>query len=123
MAKGNFGPSWTRSFGDFSGGELVVEDGREPSAAKRCWHVYDGARVWHYVRPFRGTRVSVTLFESAEAVSGVAYGCSGGASSSNGAPPPDGDDGGSGGVGGGPPTDPGRRQRRLSFSAKTRDPF
>ena len=44
--------------GDFTGGELLAEDGSIISE-KRVWHRFDSARLLHWNAPHRGTKYSV----------------------------------------------------------------
>ena len=58
---GNKGPSRLIMFGNFSGGALVLDDGRVFSE-KRVWHEYDGSKIGHRVAPFEGERISLVAY-------------------------------------------------------------
>ena len=58
---GNKGPSRLIMFGNFSGGALVLDDGRVFSE-KRVWHEYDGSKIGHKVAPFEGERISLVAY-------------------------------------------------------------
>ena len=58
---GNDGKSRLIMFGDFVGGALVLDDGRE-FREKSIWHEYDGERIGHRVAPFKGERLSLVLY-------------------------------------------------------------
>jgi len=45
------------SFGDFEGGELIIEDGR--IAKKGEYIQFNGSKLKHYTTPFTGTRYSL----------------------------------------------------------------
>ena len=51
-------------FGDFTGGALVLEDGRRYEG-KRQWHgPFDGASILHWNEPHEGLKYSVVAFTS-----------------------------------------------------------
>ena len=57
---GNEGHSWVMWFGDFTGGELVFDNG-DVLTEKRVWHKIDG-RIAHWNTPHEGTKYSVILY-------------------------------------------------------------
>jgi hypothetical protein len=55
--KGNIGISAIVAFGDYQGGELVVED-KQININRRI-HLFDGSQQEHYTAPFTGNRYSI----------------------------------------------------------------
>lgn len=63
--KNNVGTSRIIGVGDYSGGELVIwdEDGNNPVAHDiRKGVAFNGAELWHEVRPFKGKRWSLVYY-------------------------------------------------------------
>ena len=62
--KKNCNVSYICFFGDFTGGALVLEDGRR-FEEKFVWHgPFDGASILHWNEPFQGLKYSVVAFTS-----------------------------------------------------------
>lgn len=59
LDKGNKGESAIVGFGDYSGGELVVNE--VPVDIKNKIVYFDGSQLLHYTRPFTGTRYSLVF--------------------------------------------------------------
>ena len=59
----NIGLSFSFSFGDFSGGELVVDG--QPFQTRLAPLVFNGALLEHYNKPISGDRYSLVYFVSA----------------------------------------------------------
>ena len=57
--KGNKGESAIVGFGDYSGGELVVNE--VPVDIRHKIVYFDGSQLLHYTRPYNGTRYSVVF--------------------------------------------------------------
>ena len=59
---GNDGLSWIIWLGDFTGGALVLDDGRRVER-KYTWKQIDG-KVYHWNEPHEGTKCSIKLYRS-----------------------------------------------------------
>ena len=57
--KNNVGPSYVIAFGDFTGGDLVIEG--DSYCIKNKFKKFDG-RKGHWITPFKGTRYSIVYF-------------------------------------------------------------
>ena len=58
--------SWTCSFGDFNGGELILYDEQQVETERVDTNyqplIFDGSSVYHSVAPFTGERLSLVLY-------------------------------------------------------------
>ena len=60
--KNNVGESYVCYFGDFSGGALILENGKR-FEGKGKWHgSFDGATIEHWNEPHEGVKYSVVAF-------------------------------------------------------------
>ena len=62
--KGNFGISAIVAFGDYTGGELVIEETPVNIQHQVCF--FDGSLYTHSTKPFGGQRFSLVFFKPAE---------------------------------------------------------
>ena len=56
-------------FGDYEGGELVLEEGGGDRvlSERNVWHTFDGRNTWHYNLPHTGTKFSVVAYQKSHA--------------------------------------------------------
>mgnify|MGYP003639441577 FL=1 len=62
----NIGESVLCCFGDFEGGETVIEYPTKTATVNAIYEPikFDGSKYIHYVKPFKGTRYSLVFFEN-----------------------------------------------------------
>jgi len=61
---GNVGFSWSIGFGDYEGGETIVEypEGDEEYDIKHNFTTFNGSEFTHWTKPFDGTRYSLVFY-------------------------------------------------------------
>lgn len=67
---GNVGKSWIIGFGDYEGGETVVEypEGDEEYDIKHNFTTFNGSLYTHWTKPFEGKRYSLVFYNHKDSV-------------------------------------------------------
>lgn len=67
---GNVGKSWIIGFGDYEGGETVVEfpEGDEEFDIKHNFTTFDGSLYTHWTKPFEGNRYSIVFYNHRDSI-------------------------------------------------------